>query len=184
MRIAVLNDIHGNLPALDATLAEARQAGVDQIVVGGDVLPGPMPRETMARLLALDIPAQFIYGNGDRAILAQLTASDPGEVTYLGDHCWRGRTRADARVDSVDGAAGGGVSRRPRELAADDNAGDSTVWARCSSATRRRATRSISSRVSRLKNGFCRCSRASMHRWWCAVTRTCSSIAKLDAHAS
>ena len=63
---------------------KVRQAGVDQIVVGGDVLPGPMPRETMARLLALDIPAQFIYGNGDRAILAQLTASDPGEVTYWG----------------------------------------------------------------------------------------------------
>ena len=84
MRIAVLNDIHGNLPALDAVLADVRQAGVDQIVVGGDVLPGPLPRETMARLLALEIPTQFIYGNGDKAILAQLTASDPREVTYWG----------------------------------------------------------------------------------------------------
>ena len=43
-----------------------------------------MPRETMARLLALEIPTQFIYGNGDKAILAQLTASDPSEVTYWG----------------------------------------------------------------------------------------------------
>jgi predicted phosphodiesterase len=84
MRIAVLNDIHGNLPALDAVLADVRQAGVDQIVVGGDVLPGPLPRETMARLMALEIPTQFIYGNGDKAILAQLTASDPSEVTYWG----------------------------------------------------------------------------------------------------
>jgi predicted phosphodiesterase len=84
MRIAVLNDIHGNLPALDAVLADVRQAGVDQIVIGGDVLPGPLPRETMARLLALDIPTQFIYGNGDKAILAQLTASDPSAVTYWG----------------------------------------------------------------------------------------------------
>ena len=84
MRIAVLNDIHGNLPALDAVLADVRQAGVDQIVIGGDVLPGPLPRETMARLLALEIPTQFIYGNGDKAILAQLTASDPSAVTYWG----------------------------------------------------------------------------------------------------
>jgi predicted phosphodiesterase len=84
MRVAVLNDIHGNLPALDAVLQEVRQIGVDQIVVGGDVLPGPMPRETMARLLELDIPAQFIYGNGDLAILAQLRATDPASVTYWG----------------------------------------------------------------------------------------------------
>jgi predicted phosphodiesterase len=84
MRVAALYDIHGNLPALDAVLREIRQIGVDRIVVGGDVLPGPMPRETMARLLDLDIPTQFIYGNGDRAVLAQLTALDPGTVTYWG----------------------------------------------------------------------------------------------------
>ena len=84
MRVAALYDIHGNLPALDAVLAEIRQIGVDRIVVGGDVLPGPMPRETMARLLELDIPTQFIYGNGDLAILAQIRAKDPSEVTYWG----------------------------------------------------------------------------------------------------
>jgi predicted phosphodiesterase len=84
MRVAALCDIHGNLPALDAVLTEIRQIGVDHIVVGGDVLPGPMPRETMARLLELDIPTQFIYGNGERAVLAQLTARDPSEVTYWG----------------------------------------------------------------------------------------------------
>jgi predicted phosphodiesterase len=84
MRVAALYDIHSNLPALDAVLAEVHQAGVDRIVVGGDVLPGPMPRETMARLLALDIPTTFIYGNGDLAILAQLRAATPSEVTYWG----------------------------------------------------------------------------------------------------
>src|SRR5688572_4780078 len=84
MRVAALYDIHGNLPALDAVLDEIRQLGVDRIVVGGDVLPGPMPRETMARLLELDIPTQFIYGNGDLAVLAQLTATDPSAVTYWG----------------------------------------------------------------------------------------------------
>ncbi len=84
MRVAALFDIHGNLPALDAVLAEVRQLGVDGIVVGGDVLPGPMPHETMARLLGLEIPTQFIYGNGDLAILAQLKAATPSEVTYWG----------------------------------------------------------------------------------------------------
>ncbi len=84
MRVAALYDIHSNLPALDAVLADVHQAGVDRIVVGGDVLPGPMPRETMARLLALEIPTTFIYGNGDLAILAQLRAATPSEVTYWG----------------------------------------------------------------------------------------------------
>ncbi len=84
MRVAALYDIHGHLPALDAVLAEIRTIGVDRIVIGGDVLPGPLPRETMARLLELEIPTQFIYGNGDLAMLAQLTAADPGEVTYWG----------------------------------------------------------------------------------------------------
>ena len=84
MRVAALYDIHGNLPALDAVLEDIRQVGVDRIVVGGDVLPGPMPRETMARLLELNIPTQFIYGNGDLAMLAQLQAASPSDVKYWG----------------------------------------------------------------------------------------------------
>ena len=62
MRIAAVYDIHGNLPALEAVLEDVRRAGVDRIVVGGEVLPGPMPRESIECLLALDIPAQFIQG--------------------------------------------------------------------------------------------------------------------------
>src|SRR5919109_853315 len=69
MRVAALYDIHGNLLALDAVLADVRQAGVDRIVVGGDVLPGPMPRETLERLRALDVPTDFLKGNGDRETL-------------------------------------------------------------------------------------------------------------------
>src|SRR5437867_4436633 len=72
MRVAALYDIHGNLPALEAVLEDIRQAEVDHVVVGGDVLPGPMPTETIARLLDLDIPVQFIHGNGDREVLAQM----------------------------------------------------------------------------------------------------------------
>ena len=69
-RVAALYDIHGNLPALEAVLQDVRQATVDLIVVGGDVLPGPMPRETLECLRGLDIPVQFIQGNGDREVIA------------------------------------------------------------------------------------------------------------------
>jgi len=73
MRIAAIYDIHANLPALEAVLHEIHQAKVNSIVVGGDVLPGPLPLETNLCLLDLDIPAQFIHGNGDREVLAQMS---------------------------------------------------------------------------------------------------------------
>ena len=84
MRVAALYDIHGNLPALEAVLQDIRQANVDQIVVGGDVVPGPMPRETLRRLLDLDLPTDFVYGNGELAILAQIAGARTGSVTYWG----------------------------------------------------------------------------------------------------
>lgn len=70
MRVAALYDIHGNLPALDAVLDEVRRAGVDRIVVGGDVVPGPMSWEALERLRAIDLPMDCITGNGDREVLA------------------------------------------------------------------------------------------------------------------
>lgn len=82
--MAALYDIHGNLPALEAVLEEIRGLAIDQIVVGGDVLPGPLPRETLERLLSLDRPVQFIHGNGDLAALAQFDAVDPSSVSYWG----------------------------------------------------------------------------------------------------
>ena len=78
--VAALYDIHGNLPALDAVLDDVRRQRVDLIVVGGDVVPGPMPRETIARLLNLDIPVQFIRGNGDRVVHATMAGGEPTEV--------------------------------------------------------------------------------------------------------
>ena len=80
MRVAAVYDIHGNLPALEAVLRDIRLAGVDQVMVGGDVFPGPMPREALELLLNLDIPVQFIRGNGDRAVLAQMAGEDISEV--------------------------------------------------------------------------------------------------------
>lgn len=68
MRVAALYDIHGNLPALEAVLAEVAQAGVDRIVVGGDVFPGPLAHEVLARLTSLETPVDFIHGNCDVAL--------------------------------------------------------------------------------------------------------------------
>jgi predicted phosphodiesterase len=80
MRVAAIYDIHGNLPALEAVLQEIRQADVDCVVVGGDVVPGPMPRETLDSLLNLDVPVRFIYGNGEVAVLEQMAGKDPANV--------------------------------------------------------------------------------------------------------
>ena len=70
MRVAALYDIHGNLPALEAVLKEVEAETPDAIVIGGDVVPGPMPMECLERLLALNTPVHFIRGNGDREVLA------------------------------------------------------------------------------------------------------------------
>jgi predicted phosphodiesterase len=80
MQVAAIYDIHGNLPALEAVLQDIRQAEVDRLVVGGDVVPGPMPRETLTCLLDLCIPVQFIYGNGEVAVLEQMAGRDPATV--------------------------------------------------------------------------------------------------------
>jgi putative phosphoesterase len=80
MKLAALYDIHGNLPALEAVLDEMRGAGVSHVVVGGDVLPGPLPRQTLSRLMNLDMPVRWIRGNGDRVVLEELSGKEPAEV--------------------------------------------------------------------------------------------------------
>ncbi|HEX2045778.1 MAG TPA: metallophosphoesterase family protein [Gaiellaceae bacterium] len=67
MRVAALYDVHGNLPALEAVLAELGAVQPDVVVVGGDAVLGPFPRETLEELLALDERARFVRGNTDRA---------------------------------------------------------------------------------------------------------------------
>ncbi len=78
MRVAALYDIHGNLPALEAVLEDVARARADRVVIGGDVVPGPMPRETLARLLDLELPTQFVVGNGEVAVLAEMEGKESG----------------------------------------------------------------------------------------------------------
>src|SRR5687767_5960366 len=66
MRIAVLNDIHGNLPALEAVLP---QLDADLVVVGGVVAAGPMPVDVLDLLSALKVPVRWVCGNADRELL-------------------------------------------------------------------------------------------------------------------
>jgi putative phosphoesterase len=100
MLVAAIYDIHGNLPALQAVLAEIRREKVNQIVVGGDIMPGPMPRETLAFLRAVDTPIFFIKGNGDRAALEERAGKDSGappKFRVLIQHSGRSLTDNDAR---------------------------------------------------------------------------------------
>ena len=80
MRVAALYDIHGNLPALDAVLAEVRRERVDLILVGGDVVVGAASGDVVRRLVALDLPARFISGNCERVVLAEIAGGDITEV--------------------------------------------------------------------------------------------------------
>jgi len=68
MRVAALHDVHGNLPALEAVLAEVEREGPELIVFGGDVAAGPFPRETIERVRGIE-NARFVQGNADRAMV-------------------------------------------------------------------------------------------------------------------
>jgi len=68
MRVAALADVHGNAPALEAVLAEVRREGVELVVFGGDLVWGPLPRDTLALARALEVPTRFVRGNADRMV--------------------------------------------------------------------------------------------------------------------
>jgi putative phosphoesterase len=78
MRFAALYDIHGNLPALEAVLAEV--PGDAEIVVGGDVASGPFPAETLERLHALGDRVHWLRGNADRELTPGEEGFAPAEV--------------------------------------------------------------------------------------------------------
>jgi len=81
MNVAVLSDIHGVLPALEAVLAEPDVVAADRIVLLGDMLAGPMPVETFERLASLGDRAVWVRGNADR----ELAESARGTGTFVPD---------------------------------------------------------------------------------------------------
>jgi putative phosphoesterase len=78
MRLGLIADIHGNLIALDAVLAELRAEGVDELLCLGDVAVGPQPEETLERIEELGCPV--IMGNWDSYFLDGF----PNQETELG----------------------------------------------------------------------------------------------------
>jgi putative phosphoesterase len=68
VRVAVLSDIHGNMPALEAVLADVDGAGVDAVLVAGDVIGGAFPAEVVDRLMSLP-DVRIVRGNADRFVL-------------------------------------------------------------------------------------------------------------------
>lgn len=93
--LALLYDVHGNLPALEAVLADARGSGADGYLLGGDyALFGPFPSETVAVLQGLD-DARWIRGNVDRWTAHPDEAPDDGLVQEAIAAC---RGAMDGRV--------------------------------------------------------------------------------------
>jgi len=74
MRVAALYDIHGNLPALEAVIAEVDSAGVDAIVGGGDIVWGPWSGECLELLRRRG--AVLVRGNCERDILEPKSERD------------------------------------------------------------------------------------------------------------
>lgn len=90
MRVAIISDIHGNLPALEAVLAEIAAERMDRVVCLGDVAAfGPQPREVIARLRALGCPV--VMGNTDAEVLDPTTpdgAPDEDSHRFLELNAW------------------------------------------------------------------------------------------------
>jgi len=82
MRLAILADIHGNLPALEAVLADVEQHKVDGILVAGDVVDGPYPLETLRALLARR--CWMLQGNREKYFLAYDSGNAPS-TWHTGD---------------------------------------------------------------------------------------------------
>jgi predicted phosphodiesterase len=92
MRLAVIADVHGNLPALEAVLADLARRDAAAVVNLGDCLSGPLwPAETADLLMRLDFPT--VRGNHDRVVAAGDVASMGPTDRFTYDAIGEGRLR-------------------------------------------------------------------------------------------
>ncbi|GIH04840.1 phosphoesterase [Rhizocola hellebori] len=76
-KVAVISDVHGNIPALEAVLAEIDASGAELIVHCGDLTWGPQPERTIK--LMHDLTAVFVRGNADRMVVQLVRDGRPPE---------------------------------------------------------------------------------------------------------
>jgi putative phosphoesterase len=105
VRVAALYDVHGNIGALDAVLADIERERVELVVSGGDLVSGPFASECLERLLAAGERVRFVRGNADReaAAFAGVVAAWPltvvVDVDGLGDVVFcHGSPRSDEEI--------------------------------------------------------------------------------------
>ena len=99
-RVAALYDIHCNLPALDAVLADVDACDVDLIVIGGDVVSGPLPVETIGRLMGLGGSVRFVMGNADREVVEAFDRGPRPEELASDEFVVRMAAFAASRIDT------------------------------------------------------------------------------------
>jgi predicted phosphodiesterase len=100
-QVAVLSDVHGVLPVLEAVLAEPDVERADLVVVTGDHAAGPQPVEVLERLMALGDRAVLVRGNADRELVALargLEVDVPDEVSR-----WAAARLTERHVALLDG---------------------------------------------------------------------------------
>jgi putative phosphoesterase len=97
---AVLSDIHGVLPALEAVLADPDVQNADQIVLTGDIAAGPQPVETLDRLQSLGDQVVWVRGNADR----ELVVAARGDAGSIPDPigAWAGQQLRPDQVELLD----------------------------------------------------------------------------------
>lgn len=96
--VAVLSDVHGVLPVLEAVLAEPDIASADLVVVTGDHAAGPMPVETLDLLTSLGERCVLVRGNADRELVG-ITRGEPCEHP---ESVWAAHQLRDDQVALLD----------------------------------------------------------------------------------
>ena len=86
MNVLALYDIHGNIDALEAVLADPRASNPDVVLVGGDAVPGPFADATLARLR--ERPARWLRGNGEREVAEAVGGPEPADDDLVARTAW------------------------------------------------------------------------------------------------
>jgi putative phosphoesterase len=107
--VAVISDTHGNLPALDAVLGESGVAFAERVVVTGDHVAGPQPKEVLDRLRSLGDRALLLGGNADREVVNLARGGDPAGVPE--ESVWAASQLSGGDIELLEGLPHSAVLR-------------------------------------------------------------------------